>query len=270
MLSGEATLAGFIKLDDTATWLALTDRVMEHGRSLEGLAPSTYEATLAFNLGDGYPVGVFVPLGATAAIVGQDPAWVVQPYMAFWAALLALALWSLARGVLADHPARAAAAFVGSQAALLFGYYLWGGIKEVAAIALIATVAALLPAATARGATARVMPAALTAGALIGVLSGGGVLWLAPILCTGAIVCARAVGPAPALRRAAAFATLTTLCAIPVLVSGGALPADLLTAHRGGRDRQPGRAAGRRAGRGHLARGRFPRRRRPALASPTR
>ena len=62
VLSGEPTFAGFIKLDDTATWLALTDRVMEHGRDLDGLAPSSYEATLRFNLGDGYPVGVFLPL----------------------------------------------------------------------------------------------------------------------------------------------------------------------------------------------------------------
>ncbi len=68
VLSGEATFAGYIKLDDTATWMTLTDRVMEHGRSLRGLPPSTYEATLAFNLGAGYPVGVFLPLGvATGA-----------------------------------------------------------------------------------------------------------------------------------------------------------------------------------------------------------
>src|ERR671924_644131 len=63
VLSGQATFAGFIKLDDTATWMALTDRVMEHGRSLSGLAPSTYEATLSFNLGQGYPIGTFLPLG---------------------------------------------------------------------------------------------------------------------------------------------------------------------------------------------------------------
>ena len=73
VLSGEATFAGYIKLDDTATWLALTDRVMEHGRSLEGLAPSTYEAALDFNLAEGYPIGAFLPLGAGAAITGTDP-----------------------------------------------------------------------------------------------------------------------------------------------------------------------------------------------------
>ena len=62
VLSGEPTIAGFIKLDDTATWLTLTDRVMDHGRDLSGLAPSSYEATLHFNLGEGYPVGVVHPV----------------------------------------------------------------------------------------------------------------------------------------------------------------------------------------------------------------
>ena len=90
----EATFAGYIQLDDTATWMALTDRVMEHGRDLDGLAPSSYEATLDFNLADGYPVGVFLPLGVGGALVGHDVAWVIQPYMACSAALLALALWS--------------------------------------------------------------------------------------------------------------------------------------------------------------------------------
>ena len=46
VLSGAATFTGYVKLDDTATWLALTDRVMEHGRDLTGLAPSSYEAAL--------------------------------------------------------------------------------------------------------------------------------------------------------------------------------------------------------------------------------
>jgi hypothetical protein len=39
LLTGDATFTGYIKLDDTATWLALTDRAMEHGRDLGGLAP---------------------------------------------------------------------------------------------------------------------------------------------------------------------------------------------------------------------------------------
>ena len=61
-----------------------------------GSRPSTYEATLAFNLGDGYPIGVFVPFGVGVELLGTDAAWLIQPYIAFAAGLLALALWSLA------------------------------------------------------------------------------------------------------------------------------------------------------------------------------
>ena len=32
----------------------MTDRMLEHGRTLDGLAPSTYEATLATSLMVGY------------------------------------------------------------------------------------------------------------------------------------------------------------------------------------------------------------------------
>ena len=97
LASGEASFTGYISLDDTATWLALTDRTLEEGRSVDGLAPSSYEATLATNLGGGYPVGAFLPLGIGAELVGEDVAWVFQPYIAFVAALLALALYALAR-----------------------------------------------------------------------------------------------------------------------------------------------------------------------------
>ncbi len=224
VLSGEATFAGFVKLDDTATWMALTDRVMEHGRDLDGLEPSTYEATLEFNLADGYPVGVFVPLGVGAALVGQDLAWVVQPYIALWGALLALALWQLARRPVADHRVRAAVAFVAAQPALLVGYYLWGGIKEVAAAALIATIAGLLPEAVSRGHAVRVAPAAIGAAALVGAVSGGGVLWLLPLLGVAAFVAVRSIGVGGLAGRAAVFAAIALAGSLPVLLAGALLP----------------------------------------------
>src|SRR5919197_3832241 len=71
VLSGHATFAGYIKLDDTATWFAMTDRVMEHGRNLAALEPSTYEATLKSYLGAAYPVGSFLPLGVGRELVGE-------------------------------------------------------------------------------------------------------------------------------------------------------------------------------------------------------
>ena len=98
VLSGQATFAGYIKLDDTATYFAMTDRVMEHGRSLAGLAPSTYEATLATTLALGYPTGSLMPLGVGHQLLAYDIAWLYQPYLAFMAMLLALTLYALSSG----------------------------------------------------------------------------------------------------------------------------------------------------------------------------
>jgi hypothetical protein len=225
VLSGEATFAGYIRLDDTATWMALTDRVMEHGRSLGGLAPSTYEATLSFNLGDGYPIGVFLPLGVARALIGQDVAWLIQPYIAFGAGLLALCLWQLTEPVLRSKPLRAAVSFLAAQSALLLGYALWGGIKEVFGAALVAAAAALAGVAVRHPAAPRALvPLAVASAALIGTLSGGGGIWL-----VGIITCALAfgigvLGARVTLARAVGFAVFVALLCLPVLAPGGFLP----------------------------------------------
>jgi hypothetical protein len=225
VLSGEATFAGYIKLDDTATWMTLTDRVMEHGRSLSGLAPSTYEATLAFNLDAGYPVGVFLPLGVGRALVGQDVAWVIQPYMAFMGALLALGTWSIAEPLVKSPRLRALAAFLAAQPALLYGYYLWGGIKEMAAAALIVSIAGIAAFAIREWPSPRpLVPLAVMSAALIGILSGGGAVWLAPMLVVVLVVFVRVLGWAAAAIRAGVFAAATVVMCLPVIIPGGLLP----------------------------------------------
>jgi hypothetical protein len=184
VLSGEATFAGYIKLDDTATWFAITDRLMEHGRSLSGLPPSSYEATLDFNLAGWYPVGAFIPFGVGAKLSGQELAWVFQPYLALLASLTALSLWQLGERARASAAVRAAAVFLAAQAALIFAYAMWGGIKELGTAALVGLLAALAPpliedeAPTLRS----LLPLALAAAALVGVLSFGAGPWLLGLL----------------------------------------------------------------------------------------
>ena len=206
VFSGEATFAGYIKLDDTATFLALTDRAMEHGRNLDGLAPSSYEATLQINLGNGYPLGALLPLGVGAALVGQDIAWVFQPYLAFLAALLALSLYELAGRAIESRRLRAAAVFVTAQPALLFAYSLWGGVKELAAAAVLALAAALLL--QPRAAVRAVVPLAVAGGAAIGILSLGGAVWLLPVLLAAG-------------SRLPALAGLTIVLSLPSLLAAG-------------------------------------------------
>jgi hypothetical protein len=215
VLSGEPTFAGYIKLDDTATFLALTDRVMEHGRGLAGLAPSSYETTLWVNLAHGYPIGSLIPLGVGKALVAQDGAWVYQPYLAFCAAMLALVLYELAGRVVRSSPLRAVAAGVGAQPALLYGFALWGGVKELAAAPLVALAAALVPSLSRNRSSWRaVLPFATSAAALVGVLSLGGALWGIVPVAAALVLAAR---DRRLLLRAGAIAVGLLLLSLPTL-----------------------------------------------------
>ena len=191
ILSGEATFTGYIKLDDTSTWLAFADHVLTYGHSVAGLSPSSYEAVVQINLSAGYPVGAFIPLAVGGELTGTDPAWLFQPYLAVMAAMLALVFYEVIRPVISSVRVRSGVVFVAAQPALLVGFAYWGGIKEVATAALVATLAAsaVWLARTEPGWTLRsAAPVPIAAGAaLIGVMGIGGAPW---ILAVGAGVLA--------------------------------------------------------------------------------
>ncbi|HST16728.1 MAG TPA: hypothetical protein VLK36_03605 [Gaiellaceae bacterium] len=219
VLSGTTTFGGYIKLDDTATYLAMLDRAMHYGYDVGGLPPSTYQATLATSLGYGYPLGSLAPLGIGRELVRQDLAWLWQPYLAFLAALLAATLYQLTAGVVRSARVRAFVAFVAAQAALLYGYALWGGVKELAVAVLVGLLAFFSVEAvrTDRGELA-VVPAALTAAALVGSLSVGGSVWLTLPLVALLVIAVRAGGWAFAARRAAVLAGCALVLGVPALV----------------------------------------------------
>jgi hypothetical protein len=220
VLSGKATFAGYIKLDDTATFLALTDRVMQSGHSLVGLAPSSYEATLSVNLAHGYPVGALLPFGVGRALVGVDGAWVYQPYLAFLAVMLALVLYEIAGRVLRSESLRAFAAIIAAQPALLYGFALWGGIKELAAAPLVALVAALAPTSAEQPSSRRrFLPFATALAGVLGVLSVGGAVWL---LAPAAVVLGLATRGRWAATQAGALAGAVLLLSLPALVDARA------------------------------------------------
>jgi hypothetical protein len=221
LLSGSATFAGYQKLDDTATFLALTDRVLEHGRSVAGLAPSSYEATVAAFLAHAYPVGSLLPLAVGHQLTGQDVAWLFAPYLALLAGLLALVVFALLEGVVASPWLRAGAAAIAAQAALLFGYAQWGGVKELCAALLVPLVAAL----AARASSARAaLPAAVATASLLGALSLGGVVWL-PVALLPVLGAARGWrAPAALVAAATVFALPAVTQASTVLGAGARTP----------------------------------------------
>ena len=228
VLSGQATFSGYITLDDTATWLALIDRALEHGRSLDGLQASTYEATLdSYVRKSGYPIGSFLPLGVGSKLVGTDTAWLFQPYIAWVAAILASSLYALVRGLVESPRLRAVVAFVAAQSALLYGYAMWSGIKEVTSAMLIVVVASLLPAVVkaprepAWRLARRVSPLAVTIAAALAALSVGGIVWLLPALALAVAAAARLDARA-ALAKAIALTVPVVVLSLPALVIAGA------------------------------------------------
>ena len=145
ILSGQASILGYVRLDDTATWLALIDQFFAHGRSVASLPTSTYQLLMATNVGtSAYPSGAFMILGVGHWITGVDIAWIFQPYLAACAAALAMVLYGLTEPLVRSPWLRALVAFIGAQSALLFGYAAWGGIKELTAAMLLALGLALV------------------------------------------------------------------------------------------------------------------------------
>ncbi len=214
LAAGAPTFAGYIKLDDTATFLALADRAIDHGRSLAGLAPSSYEATLAVNLAHGYPLGAVLPLGLGHELVRTDVAWLYQPWLSLNAAVLALCLYALAGPLIRRRPVRAVAAAAAALSALLYGFALWGGVKELVAAALVATAAALAAELAPPDTTTSLVPLAVACAAVVDAMSLGGVIWLLPLA-------AMLVGPLRRLPRAAVPAVVTAVVlAAPALAAG--------------------------------------------------
>jgi hypothetical protein len=216
LASGAATFAGYVKLDDTATFLAFTDRVLEHGRSLHGLPPSSYEATLSVNIAHGYPLGSVLPLGIGQELVRTDPAWLYQPWLAFCAACLALCLYQLSAALSASPPLRSLVAVAAAQPALLYGYALWGGVKELAGAALVATAASLTGGLIAARGVRSLLPFLLACAAVLDALSAAAAVWLVPLV----------LALVPLLRRSRT--TVATglagmaLLALPALAGAGA------------------------------------------------
>ena len=218
VLSGQATFAGYIKLDDTATYFAMTDRAMVHARNLAGLAPSTYEATLSTTLALGYPTGALMPLGIGHQLLAYDIAWLYQPYLAFMAALLALTLYALLERLVELRWLRAVFAIVAAQAAVLYGYVLWGGVKEVAGAWLLALVAALAAWTLGTRGRGAVLPLAAACAALACVESLPGSVWLGPLFVAVIVLVVRRP-TRPLVEQAIVFAVATAVLSIPAFVA---------------------------------------------------
>lgn len=215
------TWAGFIKLDDTPVWMAFADRLVTVGHTTENLPHSTYGQVLVSNWDQGYPVGAFGHLGVVAQLAHIDIAWVVQPLMAVIAAMLAWTLYALTDGVVRSRALRAAVSVLGASSALLFGYVMWGGFKEVilAALLAIACLAVTQGSRDQQGPWAHGVLLALPLAAIFVVFGLAGAVYIAPIAVAELVLMFRNAGARDTARAAGAFLVTFLLLSIPELRS---------------------------------------------------
>lgn len=222
-LSGEATFAGYTLLGDTAIQFVVVDRMMEHGRSLSGLADSSYRTALNSYFGAGYPMGSQVAVGAVRPLTGLDVAWVYQPYLAFIAASLALTLYALTERLIASRWLRGAVAFVAAQPALVVAYSLQGSVKEIATAWLVPLlVATLIPFLAGRGSPRAAIPFAVASAAAIAAIGPAAAPWLAPVaLVAVGVAIARRSSWRQVLEQAGAYVAIVLVLSVPTLLELG-------------------------------------------------
>jgi hypothetical protein len=184
VLSGHATFLGYTLLGDTSIHFVLIDWVMKHGfHSLPNLPPSSTHSALASYLSTRYPLGAHTALGAVRPLVGQDVAWVFQPYIALLGTFTALSIYAILSRAIQQRWLLALAAFLAAQPGLVYAYALEASIKEVATICLIAMIVAVgAEFVTRRGGVRAVVPLAVVTAAGMGVLNASILVWLGPIL----------------------------------------------------------------------------------------
>lgn len=188
--TGTPTFAGYTVLGDTAAHLIGADELLRHGRDADAMVPSNAASTFrAYYDDNAYPSGGAATLGTLSRLVGQDAAWVFQPYLCMLLALLALAIVGLVEPLVAGRGRSALVGFVAAQPALLVAFAMQGGMKEIALSLMLAALAAVTAdAADADAGWREALGMAVTAGAAVGVMGPSAAIWVLPIVLGGLVL----------------------------------------------------------------------------------
>jgi len=224
-LTSTPTWTGYTRIVDIAFQMDFAKHLADAGRLTPPL-DSSYHAMINKLTTTGYPGGGQATLGAMGGLVRTDVPWCYQAYLAFAAAVGALAVFSLLGRVTANLPLRAIAAAVAIQPNLLYGYALEGGIKELTATTLlVVAVAVLAERLPGSGPRRNVLPAAVTLSGAFAAFSFGIAPWLGIVLVGLAVLTvARPSKPRRYVVESwASLAALAAVLSIPSLVSAAKL-----------------------------------------------
>lgn len=137
---GHWTWSGYDFVNDSSFEMLLASHIKGYGLTLGNIPETSEREFLVSYLNSSYPLGTQSLLGTLSGLTDTDVAVLYQGFIASLAALGAVALATVARGLLSARRAALAGA-VALAANLTYQYALQGNIKE---IGLLATVCAAL------------------------------------------------------------------------------------------------------------------------------
>jgi hypothetical protein len=224
-LTGRVGWTGYTRIVDIAFQMDFAQHLANAGRMSPPNGNSSYNIVNAKLLGIGYPGGSQATLGAMAKLTGTNVAWAYQSFLAFTAAMGALAVFSLLGRVTRNGLMRFIGATVAIQPNVLYGYALEAGIKELTTAALLLVVAAVLAdRLPGEGRRLGAVPLAVATSGAFGAFSLGIAPWLG-ILLAGALLVSLIRGPRRVytLQSWAIFAVLAIVISLPGLITAGKL-----------------------------------------------
>jgi hypothetical protein len=225
-LTGRVGWTGYTRIVDIAFQFDFAQHLADAGRSTPASGNSSYNIVVTKLIGVGYPGGSQATLGAMATLVRTNVAWCYQAFLAFAAAMGALAIFALLGRVTRNGLMRCIGAAVAIQPNVLYGYALEAGIKELTTASLLLIVVAVfaerMPG---DGPRRTVLPFAVAVSASFGAFSLGIVPWLG-LLLLGAFVISLARGSGRrrhVLESWALFAAIAALISLPGLITAAKL-----------------------------------------------
>jgi hypothetical protein len=224
-LTGSVGWTGYTRIVDIAFQMDFAQHLADAGRVLPPNGGSSYNIVTSKLLGIGYPGGSQATLGVMANLTHTNVAWCYQAFLAFAAAMGALAIYSMLGRVTQNGLMRCLGAAVAIQPNILYGYALEAGIKELTTASLLLVVVAVLTdRLPGKGLRRSVVPLAVAVSGAFGAFSLGLAPWLGLLLAGAFIVSLiRRSGHRYVLESWAVFAAVATVISLPGLITAAKL-----------------------------------------------
>ncbi len=214
-LTGSVGWSGYTRIVDIAFQFDFAQHLADAGRVAPAHGDSSYNIVVAKLIGIGYPGGSQATLGAMAKLIGANVAWCYQSFLAFTAAMGAVAIFSILGRVTRNPLMRCVGAAVAIQPNILYGYALEAGIKELTtATMLLLVIACFAERLPGEGTRRAVLPSAVAVSAAFGAFSLGVAPWLGLLLVSLFAISLRARG-----RRGYTITCWAVFAAIAIVIS---------------------------------------------------